>query len=1079
MLLNKVKKIASFMLVLSMTISNLIFVPATQAVGASLIIGSDTANNGESISIPIFAASPFVDVASVTMYINYDLSLLEYIGYALDQLPSATVNKVGNQIRIVWFDSTGTTPISFNNADTLLNLNFNVISSDITTTNITFDSSSVIGDSSASVIFTTFTNGVITLNSDQTAPIVTEVTAVPTPTKDNTPSYTFNSTEAGTITYDGGCIGDATNANAGDNPIIFDTLSDGVYNSCTITVTDADDNASTPLLVNTFTVDTVAPAIISYTLNGVESNATFNPDLGETVEIVLNANENVYNWVSLKIENMNNSGIYKYYSPDCDGNSQCVKTWDGSISPGTLVDGVYKIKVKMKDEAGNVFDEYLAPYVIIVNTVTEDTTPPVITLLGNNPVNLNVDDIYADAGATASDDVDGDITASIVIVNPVNTNIADTYTVTYNVSDTAGNSATEVTRTVNVGEVPDIIPPTATIFYSATAPTNADVVATMTPSEPVTVTNNSGSLSYTFTANGTFTFEFSDAAGNTGSAVATVNNIDKVAPTITTKLGDGVVDYTIEANTTANLVFSEELSSSSETAVQNALSAGADRTLTYAWSGATLTITATEATTFANDVVVNVSDLAGNAAELLLVDSALSGDQTTPDTGTGDATLNNTTPQVVITNPTQEVNITIGSGTTNPTIDVSSFISGGTGTIPKITIESENADVAIPASTTVTSEDALWNGIINAPTVTTVELPETSGETTTLNTAIEIGFTGAKLSFDNAVRILIPDQAGKKAGYVRTGMTFTEITSSCSADSQATGDALAPDGDCKIDVGSDLVIWTKHFTKFAAYTQTAIPSTGGGGGIISTTSPTGASIIINNGESNIASANVTLTLSASNAIQMAISNNSDFTDVSWETYAASKEWVLTSSTGEKTVYAKFRSSNGGVSSVVSDSIVLNNANKNSNSNSTGKVKGVEDITVEDTTITDGDIIQCKSCSQPFAVYIVKITGNAKYIRHIASINIFNHYSHLKWENLKQVSSLNDYSLSGWVRVNTGTNGTAAPTDKVYEINGDQTRHWINMTAEQFLSHGGSEPAIFNINHGESNLYAAGADVTSL
>lgn len=141
---------------------------------------------------------------------------------------------------------------------------------------------------------------------------------------------------------------------------------------------------------------------------------------------------------------------------------------------------------------------------------------------------------------------------------------------------------------------------------------------------------------------------------------------------------------------------------------------------------------------------------------------------------------------------------------------------------------------------------------------------------------------------------------------------------------------------------------------------------------------------------------------------------------------------------------------------------------------TGGVKGAENI-----NILDGDIIQCQTCSQPYAVYIVKTAGNTKYIRHIVSLEIFNHYKHLKWENLKQVSSLNDYSLSGWVRYNTGENNTAGPTDKVYEINGDQTKHWINMTAEQFLTHGGSDPAIFNINQGELNLYIAGPDVMVL
>ena len=132
-----------------------------------------------------------------------------------------------------------------------------------------------------------------------------------------------------------------------------------------------------------------------------------------------------------------------------------------------------------------------------------------------------------------------------------------------------------------------------------------------------------------------------------------------------------------------------------------------------------------------------------------------------------------------------------------------------------------------------------------------------------------------------------------------------------------------------------------------------------------------------------------------------------------------------------------------------------------------------------TEIFDGDIIQCQNSSNPSAVYIVKIVGDTKYIRHIVSLDIFNYYKHLKWGNLKQVDSLDDYSLSGWVRYNTRPNGTAGPTDKVYEINGDQTRHWINMTAEDFLTHGGSEPAIFNVNKGELNLYTAGADVISL
>ena len=97
----------------------------------------------------------------------------------------------------------------------------------------------------------------------------------------------------------------------------------------------------------------------------------------------------------------------------------------------------------------------------------------------------------------------------------------------------------ETTNVVSLGNGtyaldPDVIAPTATVGYSTTSPTNVDVVATITPSESVSVTNNGGSTSYTFTANGSFVFNFIDTAGNTGTATATVSNIDKIGPTTPT-----------------------------------------------------------------------------------------------------------------------------------------------------------------------------------------------------------------------------------------------------------------------------------------------------------------------------------------------------------------------------------------------------------------------------------------------------------------------------------------------------------------------------------------------------------------
>ena len=79
-----------------------------------------------------------------------------------------------------------------------------------------------------------------------------------------------------------------------------------------------------------------------------------------------------------------------------------------------------------------------------------DTEAPVITLSGSATVVIESGERYIDSGATATDNIDGDITRSIVVNNPVNTSTVGTYTVTYNVTDFAGNAAVQVTRSVRV-----------------------------------------------------------------------------------------------------------------------------------------------------------------------------------------------------------------------------------------------------------------------------------------------------------------------------------------------------------------------------------------------------------------------------------------------------------------------------------------------------------------------------------------------------------------------------------------------------------------------------------------------------
>ena len=76
---------------------------------------------------------------------------------------------------------------------------------------------------------------------------------------------------------------------------------------------------------------------------------------------------------------------------------------------------------------------------------------PTITLGGDITITLEQGDVFSDPGATALDAEDGDISTDIVVGgDSVDTSAQGTYTVSYNVTDSAGSAATEVTRTVTI-----------------------------------------------------------------------------------------------------------------------------------------------------------------------------------------------------------------------------------------------------------------------------------------------------------------------------------------------------------------------------------------------------------------------------------------------------------------------------------------------------------------------------------------------------------------------------------------------------------------------------------------------------
>ena len=163
---------------------------------------------------------------------------------------------------------------------------------------------------------------------------------------------------------------------------------------------------------------------------------------------------------------------------------------------------------------------------LVLVDAPSDTTPPSITLSGQNPMTLSAGSSYVEPGYSASDNVDGDLTGSVVVTGTINTNVPGNYTKTYTVTDAAGNTAS-VTRTITIV---DTGAPTLTLAganpltitqgneyaepgYTATDAVEGDLTA------QVQVT---GSVDHLTPGSYNLNYVVQDSAGNQASAVRTV-----------------------------------------------------------------------------------------------------------------------------------------------------------------------------------------------------------------------------------------------------------------------------------------------------------------------------------------------------------------------------------------------------------------------------------------------------------------------------------------------------------------------------------------------------------------------------
>ena len=201
-----------------------------------------------------------------------------------------------------------------------------------------------------------------------------------------------------------------------------------------------------------------------------------------------------------------------------------IVTTGGPVDSNTL--GKTIITYTATDAAGNTSTKTREVTIVMGNI-------PVITLVGNSPVNVELGDTYTDGGATAKDAEDGDLTAKIKKTGTVDTSKVGTYEISYDVTDSSGNEAPTVKRQI-------IVKDTKKPTISPVANTEVDEKNPITPID-IVVTDNDPQL--------TVSFVTTDANGNVTNGLPPDLTYDPIKKQITgTPKNIGVYQIAIHAS---------------------------------------------------------------------------------------------------------------------------------------------------------------------------------------------------------------------------------------------------------------------------------------------------------------------------------------------------------------------------------------------------------------------------------------------------------------------------------------------------------------------------------------------------
>ena len=239
-----------------------------------------------------------------------------------------------------------------------------------------------------------------------------------------------------TVDTDGDGLTNYQESQLGTNPNIVDTDSDSLL-----------DGAEVALGTNPTNPDTdgdKVPDGVEVTNGTNPLNPASNP-LPVIVTQPVGGTKNVGESWSFTVVATDPTSNFLAYQWKKNGVNFRENSFDPTLSFASLqISDAGSYEVLISNPLGNT----TSSVVTLVVNLSADTTAPVVTLNGANPLTINKGSVFSDPGATVTDNVD--TTRTITGSGTVNTATVGNYTLTYNTNDAAGNPAVQVTRTVNV-----------------------------------------------------------------------------------------------------------------------------------------------------------------------------------------------------------------------------------------------------------------------------------------------------------------------------------------------------------------------------------------------------------------------------------------------------------------------------------------------------------------------------------------------------------------------------------------------------------------------------------------------------